>query len=97
MKIVYVIVMTTISVTDDVKEGLLKIASELQIRLRRRVDLNDAIRFLINEKEKKPQLLEEACKPISGADEALAELYTERILDEKRLERKISTRHKRND
>jgi len=44
--------MTNISVTDDVKEKLLKIASELQIRLRRRVDLNEAIRFLISEGEK---------------------------------------------
>jgi len=91
------IVMTTISVTDDVKEKLLKIASELQIRLRRRVDLNEAIRFLISERERKPQFLEEACKPISGAEEALKELYAEREFDEKRLERKISTRHKRLD
>jgi len=91
------IVMTTISVTEDVKERLLKIASELQIRLRRRVDLNEAIRFLINEREKKPQLLEEACKPIPGAEEALRELYMERKLDEERLERKISSGYKRTD
>jgi len=97
MTVAHMIVMTTISVTDDVKEKLLKIASELQIRLRRRVDLNEAIRFLINEREKKPQLLEEACRPASGAEEVLTELYAERKLDEKRLKRKISTRHKRTD
>lgn len=91
------IVMTTISVTDDVKERLLKIASELQIRFRRRVDLNEAIRFLIDENERKPQLLEEACRPVTRAEEALKELYTERKLDEDRLERKISLRHKRID
>jgi hypothetical protein len=94
MIIIYMIVMTTISVTNDVKEKLLKIASELQIRLRRRVDLNEAIRFLITEKEKKPHLLEEACKPIPEVEKALKELYVERELDEKRLERKIGVRHK---
>lgn len=97
MNIAYMVIMTTISVTDDVKEKLLKIASELQIKLRRRVDLDEAIRFLIGEREKKPHLLEEACKPIPGVEEALKELYVERELDEKRVERKISIGHKRID
>jgi predicted CopG family antitoxin len=81
--------MTTISVTDDVKERLLKIASELQIRLGRRVDLNEAIRYVISERERKPHLLDEACGPPTQAKEALNELQKERTLDETRLERKI--------
>jgi len=89
--------MTTISVTDDVKEKLLKAASQLQIKLGRRVDLNEAIRFLLSEKEKNPKLLDEACKPMEGAEEALEELYQERKLDEERLERKVSHRRKRTD
>lgn len=93
----YMVVMTTISVTEDVKKKLLGIASELQIRLGRRVDLNEALRFIIGQKEKKPHLLDEACKPLSGAEEALKELYAERKLDEERLERKIGPRHKRAD
>lgn len=93
--IVCVVDMTTISVTDEVKEKLLKIASELQIKLGRRVDLDEALRFLIAEREKKPHLLEEACKTIPNVEEALEELYQERKLDERRLERKISTGRKR--
>jgi len=89
--------MTTISVTDEVKEKLLKIASELQIKLGRRVDLDEALRFLIAEREKKPWLLEEACKPLSGGKEMLDELYRERKLDEERLERKIGGRRKRSN
>jgi hypothetical protein len=73
---------------------MLKIASELQIRLRRRVDLNEAIRFLISEKEKKPHLLEEVCKPIPEVERALKELYAERELNEKRLKLKIGVRHR---
>jgi len=87
--------MTTISVTDDVKQKLLKVASELQIKLGRRVDLNDAVRYLVDQREKNPQLLEKACIPTVGAKEALDELETERRLDEARLERKTSPRHQR--
>lgn len=87
--------MTTISVTEEVKKKLLKIASELQIRLGRRVDLDEALRYLLREREKKPWLLEKACKPLSGSEEMLEELHKERKLDEGRLERKIGGRHKR--
>jgi predicted CopG family antitoxin len=89
--------MTTISVTEDVKEKLLKVASELQLKLGRRVDLNDALRFLVDQKEKNPQMLQEACSPTVGVKEALEELQKERKLDNARLERKISHRHKRTD
>ena len=85
--------MTTISVTEDVKQKLLKVASKLQLKLGRRVDLNEALSFLVDEREKNVQLLEEACKPIIGAKEALEELQTERKHDEIRLERKIGNRH----
>jgi predicted CopG family antitoxin len=96
ISIVVMVFMTTISVTEDVKEKLLKVASELQIKLGRRVDLNEALRFLVD-KQKNLQLLEEACKPMTGAKETLDELQKERKLDESRLERKIGTRHKRTD
>ena len=91
------VVMTTISVTEDVKKKLLKVASELQIKLGHRVDLNEALRFLVDQREKNPQLLDEACKPLIGARETVEELQAERKLDEKRLERKISRRHQRID
>jgi hypothetical protein len=82
--------MTTISVSDDVKQKLLRVASELQIKLGRRVDLNEALSFLVDKREKTPQLLEQACIPMKGAKEAINELESERKLDETRLERKIS-------
>jgi predicted CopG family antitoxin len=85
--------MTTISVTEDVKQKLLKVASELQLKLGRRVNLNEALSFLVDQREKNVQLLEEACKPIIGAKEALEELQMERKHDEIRLERKIGNRH----
>ncbi len=91
------VLMTTISVTEDVKQKLLKVASELQIRLGRRVDLNEALMFLVDQREKNALLLEEACKPTVGAVEAVEELQLERKLDETRFERKISHRRQRTD
>ncbi|MEM0054098.1 MAG: VapB-type antitoxin [Nitrososphaeria archaeon] len=81
--------MSTIFVTEDVKEALLKIAAELQIRWGRRVDLNEAIRYLLTYRIKKPELLEEACKPIQGFEEAYSELRRERKRDEERTFRKF--------
>jgi predicted CopG family antitoxin len=74
--------MNTISVTEDVKEALLKIASELQLKLGRRVDLNEAIRYLLTKGIKRPDLLEKACRPISGFEDAYKELRKERMKDE---------------
>lgn len=70
--------MSTISVTEDVKKALLKIASELQLKWGRRVDLNEAIRYLIARGVKRPDLLERACQPIPGFEEAYKELKEER-------------------
>jgi hypothetical protein len=52
---------------------------------------------LINEREKKALLLDEACKPTPDVEKALKDLYVERKLDEKRLERKISVGYKCTD
>jgi len=89
--------MTTISVTEEVKEKLLRIASEFQIKLGRRVDLDEALRLLMTERERKPDLLDEACSPMSGAEEAVRDLLEERKRDESRLEWKAGIGHQRVD
>jgi hypothetical protein len=86
------VLMTTISVTEDVKQKLLRVALEFQLKIARRVDLNEVLRFLVDQREKNPQLLEEACSPMIGAEEAIEELERERKLDETRIERKIGRR-----
>lgn len=72
------------------KQKLLKVASELQLKLGRRVDLNEALRFLVDKRKKSVQLLEESCKPIIGDKEALEELQMERKHDEIRLKEKLT-------
>jgi predicted CopG family antitoxin len=81
--------MTTISVKEDVKEDLLRYASKLQVKMGRRVDYNEAIRFLLMEKRKHPSLLAEACTPTAGAEDTKRALTEERGLDEERAERRL--------
>ncbi len=83
----YVLIMPAISVSEDVKRELLRFASELQTKFERRVDFDEAIKFLLRgRKGKNPRLLMEACTP-GNAEEVLKELYEERRKDEERYSR----------
>jgi len=84
--------MSTISVKEDVKGELLRYASELQAKMGRRVDFNEAIRYLLMERRKHSSLLEEACAPVAGAEAARGSLTEERRLDEERAERRLRGR-----
>lgn len=78
--------MTTITIDDRTKEELLKIAAQLQMKLRRKVDYNTAIKHLISNynKKKDKAKLKNACKSVEGIniDHVLDELYSERTKDE---------------
>ena len=81
--------MSTISIKKDVKEELLRFASELQMTLGRRVDYNEAIRYLLMRRRRNPALLRDACAPLPGAEEARRALVEERRRDEERAERRL--------
>lgn len=83
----YIFMMPTISVSEDVKQELLRFASELQMKLERSVDFDEAIKFLLRRRKgKNPKLLMVAC--VSGnKEEVLNELYEERREDEGRYSR----------
>jgi hypothetical protein len=88
--------MSTISVTGDVKEKLFKIATELQAKLGRRVDLNETMDYLIFHAEKRPDLLEKATRPLPSslhatAKSAYSELISERRKDERRSARRYGS------
>ena len=78
--------MTTITIDNRTKEELLKIAAQLQMKLRRKVDYNTAIKHLISNynKKKDKAKLKKACKEIEGIriDQVLDVLYSERKKDE---------------
>ncbi|RLI58541.1 MAG: hypothetical protein DRO67_10630 [Candidatus Asgardarchaeum californiense] len=83
--------MSTIAVREETKKELLKFVSELQIKLGRRVDFDEAIRFLLMYRRKRnPRLLLEACVATKNVEDAIKELYEERKKDERRYSRYFS-------
>lgn len=81
---------TTVSITEEVREKLVKIAADLQMKKGKRVDLNEAIDYLISRSEIRLDLLERAWRPIEGSnfESAYNELMKERRKDEERTKRR---------
>ncbi len=87
--------MTTIAVSNATKRKLLEVAADLQRRLGRKVDFDDAISYLISlyeENAKRYELFELFCRPVKEAsfEELYRELVEERRQDEERETRKSS-------
>ena len=80
----------TIKVSKEAKEGLVRVAAALQAQEGRRVDLDEAIRHLLSTggRAKRPELLDAACRPAEGFEEAYAGMIGERRKDEERTRRK---------
>jgi hypothetical protein len=78
--------MTTITIEDETKEELLKVAAQLQIKRREKINYNTAIKFLLEnyQKKKDQEKLRKACQKVEGinVDEVLGDLYEERRKDE---------------
>lgn len=79
--------MTTIAVDDDVRDKLLRISAELQLKLGRRVNYNEVLRYLIESRLKRPELLDRAVVKGQDSERLLKELHEERRKDEEKLER----------
>ncbi len=80
---------TTVPITEETKAKLVKIAADLQKRKGSRVDLNEAIEYLIStKKEKRPDLLEKALAPPHDYDRDYKLLITERQKDELKAKRR---------
>ena len=77
---------TTITIDDETKEDLLKIAAQLQIRRKVKINYDTTIKFLVeNYQQKKDETkFRKACKKVKNIDvnEVLDELYLERKRDE---------------
>jgi len=81
--------MTTITIDDETKEELLKVAAQLQIRRKMKMNYNTTIKFLINnyfrkKNKKDKRKFRNACEKVENIDvnSVLNELYLERKKDE---------------
>ena len=81
---------TTISLSEAVKKELLREMARLQLKWGRRVNFEDVIIHLVMQRRRRPELLEEACKPVEGTHPELVikDLVEERKMDLEREERK---------
>ena len=82
------LVSTTIKVSKSTKEKLVRVAAKLQERYGRRVSLDEAIRYLLELEERKPELLDSIIGSVPTL--SVEELYRERRRDEERIERRYS-------
>ena len=77
---------TTITIDDETKADLLRIAAQLQIKRKEKINYNTTIKFLVEnyQKKKDKEKFRNACKKIDNvdADDVLNELYQERRKDE---------------
>lgn len=80
---------STIKVTKQTKEMLVRFAATLQKRYGRRVDLDEAIRHLLLRQEKKPEVLDSIIGSVPMI--STEELYEERRLDEEKRARRYNT------
>lgn len=78
--------MTTITIDDETKEELLKVAAQLQIKRKVKINYDTTIKFLLGTylKKRDDAKFQEACKKVGNIDvkEVLDELYLERKKDE---------------
>ncbi len=85
---------TTISISEEVRRELLRMAAELQARIGERVDYDQVLRHLLAKTNRDEALLREACSPVKIAiGEVRKELRKEEAEDRKRervLERRYS-------
>jgi hypothetical protein len=74
---------TTISISETAKKELLREMAKLQLKWGRKVDFEDIITHLVLEKRRRPELLEEACKPVERIhpDLVIKDLVEERRID----------------
>jgi hypothetical protein len=85
---------TTISLSEAAKKELLREMAKLQLKWGRKVDFEDVIMHLVLQTRRRPELLEEACKPVEGIhpDLVVKDLMEERRTDLEREEGKAHGR-----
>jgi len=78
---------TTIAVSDSLGAQLVKLAAGLQLKVGKKVNYEDVIRYLISKNRKNAKLLREACAPVGAhLEEFRTELRKGRAEDRRREE-----------
>ena len=79
---------TTITVSERLRDELVRLAAELQMKVGRKVDYEDVIRYLIGRHRKNPKLLEHACASVAGRAESVRKELRKGRAEDSRRERR---------
>lgn len=85
--------MTTITISEEAKRELLKIAAELQAKSGERVDYEGVIRFLVSKARRDVQLFLEACSPLGIESKVLRRELQKGRAEDRRREKDLEKRH----
>jgi hypothetical protein len=78
---------TTISISENLRKQLLKVAAELQVRTGEKVDFDEVVRYLLSRVARDEQLFKQACAPVDiDVSRARKELRRGRAKDQGREE-----------
>jgi antitoxin component of RelBE/YafQ-DinJ toxin-antitoxin module len=78
---------TTISISEELRKQLLKVAAELQARTGEKVDYDEVVRYLLSRVARDEQLFKQACAPVDvDVSKMREELRKGRTEDQKREE-----------
>jgi hypothetical protein len=84
---------TTISISEDLRKQLLKVAAELQAKTGQKVDYDEVVRYLLSRFARDEQLFKQACAPVDvDPSRVRAELRKGRAED-KRREEEFEAKH----
>ena len=84
---------TTITISEDLRRELLRVAAKLQASRGEKIDYDDVLRFLVRNATRNMDLFHQACTPTGVSSKQLArDLREGRSLDRKR-ERALEQRY----
>ena len=91
--IVRLVFMTTISISEDLRKQLLKVAAELQARTGEKVDYDEVVRYLLSRVARDEQLFKQACAPIDVDEAGVRKELRKGRAEDKRREEALEAKH----
>ncbi len=80
---------TTITISEDLKRDLLKVAAQLQAQRGEKIDYDDVLRFLVRRATRNLDLFRQACSPTGASSKQLAQQLRKGREEDRKRERSL--------
>jgi hypothetical protein len=84
---------TTISISEDLRKQLLKVAAELQARTGEKVDYDEVVRYLLSRVARDEQLFKQACTPVDVDASRIKEEFRRGRAEDKKREEALEAKY----